>query len=206
MKTSITFFKDRIITGIIVLVPATILSVLLADVVKKIIKITSPITKKIAVGGVITETVVAALIIVVVLSLLFFLTGVIFKTKPGLKFQHWLQESFFQKIPLYKTLRGITLQLTGVNKSNYPVVEVDLYDSNAKSLGLLTDKLSDERYVVYLPFAPILNIGQIFVVPSDKVKVLDISLKDASDIITQIGFEASSIYKSNNPKNADSKG
>jgi uncharacterized membrane protein len=173
---------------------------LLTDVVKKLIKLTAPLTKKFAVGGPIIETIIAISIIIIFLSLLFFLTGLVFKTKPGKQFQKWLQESFLNRIPMYKTLRGITLQLTGVNKDNYPVVEVNLHGSKARSVGLLTDTLDDGRAVVYLPLAPILNIGQVYIIPKEDIKVIDISLKDASDIITQIGFDAKSVYKTDSDK------
>lgn len=194
MKKIVAYFKDRIITGLIVLVPITIIIIMLADVLKKIMEVTSPLTKKFAFGGELTEAVIAIVIVVVFLSIVFFIIGIIFKTTQGIRFQNWLQNQVLSHIPLYKTLRGITLQLTGVSKANYPVVEVALNQGGSKSLGIMTDTLADGRCVIYFPFAPIINVGQINIVEKENVKILDMSLKDATDIITQIGFDSSKVY------------
>ena len=195
MKKIVDYFKDRIIPGLIVLVPTAIILIMLTDVLKKIIEITAPLTKKFAVGGAITEAIIAVLIVVIVLAAVFLITGIIFKTTLGICFQKWLQDAALSHIPMYKTLRGITLQLTGISKANYPVVEIDLYGNKNKSLGLMTDTLADGRCVVFIPLAPVINIGQVQIVLAENVKILDMSLKDATDIITQIGFEANKVYK-----------
>lgn len=194
MKKIISFFKDRIVTGIIVVVPVTIIMLMLTDVLKKIIEITAPLTKKFALGGQLSEAIIAVLIVVAFLAIVFLMTGIIFKTTQGIRFQNWLQNQVLLHIPLYKSLRGITLQLTGVSKANYPVVEVDLNQGGLKSIGIMTDTLADGRCVIYFPFAPIINIGQVNIVEKEKVKILDMSLKDATDIFTQIGFEANNVY------------
>ena len=194
MKKNLAYFKKQIVTGLIVLVPTAIIAIMLTGVFKKITEITAPLTNKFAVGGALTESTIAVVIVIVVLATVFFVTGIIFNTKLGIRFQKWLQDQFLLRIPLYKTLRGITLQLTGASKANYPVVEVDLYGNNSKSLGLMTDTLEDGRCVVYFPFAPIINIGQVNIVLKENVKILDMSLKDATDIITQIGFDSKKVY------------
>lgn len=194
MKKIIDFFKDRLITGIIVVVPATIIILMLTDVLKKIVEITAPLTKKFVFGGQISEAIVAVIIVVVFLTIVFLIAGTVFKTALGIRFQNWLQNQVLLHIPLYKSLRGITLQLTGVSKANYPVVEVDLNQGSSKSIGIMTDTLADGRCVIYFPFAPIINIGQVNIVEKENVKILDMSLKDATDIFTQIGFETNNVY------------
>ena len=61
-------------------------------------------------------------------------------------------------------------------------------------LGLITETLNDGRYFIYIPFAPVLNIGQVHIVPKENVTILDISIKSATDIITRIGFDANKDY------------
>ena len=98
-------------------------------------------------------------------------------------------------IPFYKTFLGVANQVAGKEKENYPVVEVDLHGNNNKVLGLLTETLADGRHIVYTPFAPVINIGQVHIVANENIKVLNLSIKDASEIITRIGFEANKFYK-----------
>jgi uncharacterized membrane protein len=72
-----------------------------------------------------------------------------------------------------------------------------LYCNNTHLQEFKTDTLDDGRYVIYIPFGPLVNIGQTHIVDKENVKVLDMSLKDATDIITKIGFKAHDIYKKN---------
>lgn len=194
MNKLLEFLKDRITTGLIVLVPAMIIVLVLTDFVKKIIKITTPITERYAIGGPITEAIIAIAIVTVALIAILLALGILFKTSEGQNLQKWLQDKVLLHIPLYKTLRGITLQITGKGKTNYPVVEVELHDKNIKSIGMMTDTLADGRCVIYFPFAPTINIGQVSIVEKEKVKILDMSLKDATDIFSQIGFDTKSVY------------
>jgi uncharacterized membrane protein len=93
-------------------------------------------------------------------------------------------------------------QITGVEKDDYEAVELSLTGSENKLLGIHADTLSDGRFVVYVSFAPIVNIGQIYLVSKENVKILDIKIKDFMEIISKIGFAADKIYnKSNNISN-----
>ncbi len=195
MKKIIGYFKDTILTGIVLVVPIAVTGIILADALKKIIEVTTPLTKRFAVGGVITETLIVVITVVVVLAVLCFIAGIFYHTFLGHHLEKWLENEVLVHIPFFKTLKGLTKQITGIDKANYPVVEVDLQGNKNKSLGLLTDTLTDGRCVVYVPFSPIINIGQVYIVLQENVKKLDMSIKDATDIITQIGFEANKVYK-----------
>ena len=109
--------------------------------------------------------------------------------------KEWMEAKVFSHIPFYETLSGVTKQVAGVGKAKYQVVEFDLYGNNTKVLGLLTDTLTDGRHVIFIPFAPVINIGQVHIVDHEKVKILDMTLKEATDIMTRIGFEADKVYK-----------
>jgi len=193
MKTMITFIKDRIIIGLIVLVPIIVIGIIIADSIKKIMDVTAPLTKKFSFGGLFLESTVAIILILLIFGLFFFISGLILKTYLGNSFKNWLENKVFEKIPFYNTIKSITKQFAGIEKKNYPVVEVDLYGNKTKSLGLMTETLPDERCVVYLPYAPLMTIGQVQIVSKKNVKVLDISFKDFSEIISKIGFEANNV-------------
>lgn len=195
MKKIITFVKNRIVTGLVVLIPIIIIGVVLADSIKKLMSITEPLTKKIAFGEPLMESIIAVIIIILVLGFFFFISGLLLKTYLGKHFKNWLEEKILIKIPFYSTLKSVTKQFTGIEEANYPVVEVDLYGNNVKSLGLMTETLTDERCVVYLPYAPIMTIGQVHIVSKENVKVLDILFRDLADIISRVGFEANKVLK-----------
>ncbi len=195
MKKVLTTIKNNIITGVIVVIPIAVIGVILTDVIKKMIVLTTPFTEKMALGGPIIKAMVAIIIIAVVLGGFFFINGYITKTYLGSRFRNWLEKKVYVKIPFYKTFLGVAHQITGKEKENYQVVEVDLHGNNNKVLGLLTDTLPDGRHIVYIPFAPVINFGQVHIVAKENVNVSKLSIKDATDIITRIGFEASEVYK-----------
>ena len=75
------------------------------------------------------------------------------------------------------------------------VVELSMDGNNSQVLGLLTETLSDGRHLVYCPFAPLMNVGQIHIVDEKNIKRSDLTLKEFTDIITQIGFESEKIFR-----------
>jgi uncharacterized membrane protein len=197
MKKIISTVKDYILVGIAVLVPIAVIGVVLSGTLKKLVAATSPITNKLSFGGPLVKTIIATAVVVVVLAVFFFLSGVLFKTYLGSSFKNWLEKKIFARVPFYETIKNVTSQLTGVKKSNYSVVEVSLNKNDTVILGLLTETLSDGRHVVYCPYSPLINIGQMHIVSEEHIKRLDLSLKEFTDVITKLGFESDKIYKKN---------
>lgn len=194
MKKARLKIKDHIITGALIVIPIAVVVVILADVAKKLIDLTTPITENMAVGGPVVKAIVASIIVALALGLFLFINGLLARTYLGSSFKKWIEKKVFVHIPFYSTFSNVAHQLTGEEKENYPVVEIDLYGSKNKVLGLLTERMSDGRLMVYIPFAPLLNIGQLHIIAKENAKVLDISVKDATEIVTRIGFESNKFY------------
>lgn len=190
-----TFIKDSILTGIVVIVPLVVIGVALSGVIEKLVKITDPLTDIMTLGGTISRTLVATIVIAVGLAVFFFTTGFILNTYYGHRFRDWLEKTLTNHIPFFKTISGVTKQLAGVNNQDYKLVEVDLYGNNNKVFGLQTDILKDGRLVVFTPYAPVINVGQVFIVDPKNVIYLDIPFMDATDIIGRLGFQSSDVYK-----------
>ena len=194
MKKGIGFIKNNIVTGLLVIVPIAVICVILAGAIKKLIAVTVPITSKLSLSSVLIETILAVVLVVAILAIFFFIGGLVFQTYLGKSLNKWLEDRVLNRIPVYKTIKGVTRQFAGIEKGNHAIAEVDLYGNNNKLLGLLTDTLPDGRYVVYIPFAPVLSIGQVHIVPKEQVELLDISLKAATDIVSKLGFGANDLY------------
>jgi len=194
MKKALLFIKDRIITGVVVIVPIAVIVIILSDTFKKLITVTSPITSNMEMGGTLIRSIVAGILLIILLGIFFFVNGLILKTYLGGRFKNWLELSLLKHIPFFNTINSVIQQITGVEKGSYAAVEVSIYGNENKLLGIHTDTLPDGRFVVYIPFSPIVNIGQIHIVSKENVKVLDISIKDFMEIISKIGFETNKIY------------
>ena len=195
MKKVIAKIKDNIITGAIIIIPLAALGVILFDTIKKIIKLTAPFTDNMELGGPVVKAIIATVIVLIALGVFFFINGLIIHTYLGKRFKDWMEAKIFSHIPFYETLSGVTKQVAGVGKQKYQVVEFDLYGNKSKVLGLLTDTLADGRHMIFTPFAPLINVGQVHIVNPEDIKVLEMTLKEATDIMTKIGFEADKVYK-----------
>ena len=194
MKKIISTVKDNILIGIAVLVPIAVVGVVLSGTLKKLIALTTPFTKKISFGGPLVETAIVIIILVAILGVVFFVSGLLLKTYLGNSFTNWLENKLLKRIPFYETIKKLTNQFTGIQKGNYSVVAVSLNEKDTTILGLITETLTDGRHVVYCPFSPLINIGQMHIVSEENIKRLDLSLKEFTDIITKIGFESGKVY------------
>ena len=194
MKKLVSFVKDRIITGIVVIVPIAVILIIMSDTIKKLITLTSPITDNMEIGGPLVKGIIAGIMLVILLGLIFFVSGFLLKTYLGNRFKKWLERTILENIPFFKTINHVIQQITGTEKGNYAAVEISLFGNENKLLGVHTDTLPDGRFVVYVPFSPVVNVGHVYLVSKENVKILDIKLKDFMDIITKIGFESNKIY------------
>ena len=93
MKKALTKIKDNIITGILVIVPVVVIGIILSDVIKKLIKITSPLSGKMSFAGPLVETLTAAMIMILMLAVFFFICGLLLKSYLGKSFENWLENS-----------------------------------------------------------------------------------------------------------------
>lgn len=195
MKKASRFIKETILTGVVVIIPIAVIIVILADLFITLKNAIEPLTAGLNVGSAMIKLVIVIILLLIILGVFFFIGGLILKTYAGNKLKDWFEEKVLFRIPMYKTLSGVTKQFTGIEKEKYPIAEVDLYGSGVKMLGLVTETLDDGRYLVYTPFSPLLNVGQLHIVPKDKVEVLDIPFASVADIITRLGFEGGKEYK-----------
>jgi len=203
MKNLKLYFKENLITGIVVVIPIAVIGIILKGFIEKLFVITKPLTKFMSFVGPVAESIVAAIIMAAVFVLFFFVCGFLLRTYVGNRIKEWLEKKILAHIPFYSTISGVVLQLTGTKNSGYAAVEVNLYGNNNFLIGILTDTLSDGRCVVYIPLAPIFNIGQVHIVSKDNVKILDLSLKDTTDIITNVGFDSKKLLEKTKKHNED---
>ena len=96
---------------------------------------------------------------------------------------------------MYSTVKGLTQRFAGIESSDFPVAEVDLYGTASRVLGIVIEQLPDDRLMVYIPISPLVTVGQLNIVPKSCVKELDASLLDTIECISKIGLEAGKLYR-----------
>jgi len=193
MKRLIEFIKTTAIGGLVVIVPMAILTIVIGDTFKKLIEATKPLTENMPFSP-LTNTILAVCTVAVLIIAIFFIAGLLLNTFWGRVAKNWLETKIFERIPIYSTIKGLTQRFAGIESSNFPVAEVDLYGSDSRVLGIVIEQLPDNRLMVYIPISPLVTVGQLNIVPKDCVKELDASLSDTITCISRLGLEAKKLY------------
>lgn len=193
MKNLITFIKTTVIGGLIVIVPLAIIVFVVGDTVNTLITATKPLTQDLP-FGIYANAMIAVLIVASAIIGTCFIAGFLLNTFFGAAVKNWLERNLLERIPMYSTLRGLTKSLAGIDGTDYPVVEVNLYGSDSRVLGVLVDKLPDERHVVYVPSSPVVTVGQLHILPRTHIKETELSMVETIGCLSQMGLEANKLY------------
>jgi len=194
MNSSYKFIKTAVFAGAIVVIPLMIIIRLFADTFKDLMERTEPITANMAFGPLI-NTIIVTLIVLAGIVFVFFIIGLLLKTFWGKSLNSWLEKSIYEHIPLYTTFKQFAQRITGIENSNFPVVEVDVYGSGVNMLGIVVETLVDERLMVYVPSSPLITVGQLFIVPKGRSTELDTTIQDMINCVSQVGLEAQEVYR-----------
>lgn len=145
----------------------------------------------------IKTTVLGGVVVVIpiaVIILFFFVAGLLLNTLWGRSAKFWLEKNIFERIPLYSTLSQLTQRIAGIENENFPVVEVNLYGTSNRVLGIVVDTLPDDRLVVYTPSSPVVTVGQLNIVEKENAIKLDVSITETLNSLSMMGMEAGKIY------------
>lgn len=125
-----------------------------------------------------------------------FITGLLMLTGPGKMFAEFVNKGITEKVPLLGLVRKLTISLTGARSKLKPV-EADVHGSGAPMFGFLMETLPDGRHIIFVPSSPAITIGNTYIVPPERVTILDTSVSTVVNALTQWGVGAQEIYKSN---------
>ena len=194
MKKFIEFIKITSIGGLVVIIPIAVVTIVIGDTFKQLIEITKPLTEHMPFGP-LTNSIIAVLTVAFLIIGIFFLAGLLLNTFWGKILKNWFETKIFERIPMYSTLKGLTQRFVGIESSDFPVVEVDLYGSESRVMGIVVEQIPDGRLMVFIPISPLVTVGQLNIVPDNCVKKLDASLPDMIKCISQMGLEAGKLFK-----------
>ena len=193
MQKFFNFVKTTVIGGLVVIIPVAILIYAVGEIFVTLIDVTTPLTSWMpfhpAVNALLASTAAIAITVAI-----FFLAGLLVNTLWGNAVRNWLEKKIFSRIPMYSALKGLTQRFTGIEHAGFPVVEIDLYGSECRVLGVAVEKLPGNRQAVYIPSSPVATIGQMAVVPDAAIHEIDASLTDMFTAVSQMGIETQKLY------------
>jgi len=194
MKGIATSITGTALAGLVVLLPLAILFIAIAEIWDMLEGMAAISELQLPFPRIVNALIIIALIALGVF-LVCLLVGLLLKTSPGKRFSQFLEKVVMEKVPLLGLVRNLTLSITG-GTSQFKPVEADIYGSGTHMLGFLIESLPDSRCVVFIPSVPAVTLGHTYLVPAERVRILDASVTSMINSITQWGVGTAELYQS----------
>lgn len=190
------FLKTTLIGGLAAILPLGLIVLLLRWIIGLIERYLEPLVNLFKTDSQVS-TIIVYIIAVVAIITLFFFFGLFIRTQFGNMILNHIEDTYFIKIPGYKTARDIVQQFFGKNRSFFSeVVLVDIYNTGTLMTGFITDHQEQSEYItVFVPTGPNPTSGNIYHLPKDKVFFSQTSVDIAVKTIISCGAGSAEIFK-----------
>jgi uncharacterized membrane protein len=175
------FLLSRLVVGVLTVAPIYLAALLLLKVMKSFTPVVRPLAKLLP-KWLPVEHILSFLLVLIVC----FLIGLIVHTPTGRATWEQIEHSLLQKIPGYALLRSLTQQLAGKTQNQAwkaALAEIE----EALVPAFIIEEHEDRRFTVFVPSAPTLLAGAIYILSSDRVHPLDVSFTRAAKAVSQWG-------------------
>lgn len=181
MKSDASVVKTNLVYGLIALIPISIIFLVLVTV--------ADILEAVADSLGLRSTASAGVAIVLALLLLVglcFIVGALVRTRIGSLSMAKLEQTIFNQIPGYKIASNI---LRGFleKEAAFPPAMIRLHDAGTAALGFVMEDNNNGVMTVFIPASPAVTVGNVYVVASDRVTILNASPVDLLDCLSQWG-------------------
>ncbi len=197
MRRFFSYIRTNILYGIVFLVPIAAF-ILVAYYIFGIWKgVLLPLSNQLGLSTVESRT-LAVVMAVAALLIICFVIGYLIRTRFGAwTFEH-LEKRFFNQLPGYHI---IATMLRGfADKENaYPPALVTLIPNGPAVLAFVVEDRNGPQLTVYVPSAPLITVGQVYLVDRENVKILGGKTIDAVNCMSQWGIGLSDFSKGNSP-------
>lgn len=197
IKKSLHFLRTTAIGGLLIIVPISVVLFILGKLVYGLYDFGLSLVENPKVPEVIANNPFIVLLTSIgTIVGICFLTGLLVRTRIGAALKRWFNTRIAARIPLLKALTTLTERFAGVEGSQFAPVEVEVERNGIAAIGFLVEELPEGRAAVFVPTAPMATVGNLYVVPTDRIRPLNASVAEAVSSITQWGVDSSSLYRS----------
>ncbi len=195
MKRGFAFFLSTALAGLFLLLPLVALGYLLYIANEVLVELARLSGLQLPFNDTIDGLIIGLCALFAVLGACF-VVGMALRTGIGRAVGSRYDDLLDKHFPVVGMLRNLVMQIVGAGRevTNMLPAEIDLYGGPSRNYGLVVEELPDGRTVVFIPSAPAATLGQIHVVPSSAVTLLDAPVQDMVNAVTQWGAGASIIY------------
>lgn len=181
------FIKTTFVGGFLIVLPIMILLIVLNWIFQSLTAYIRPITNLLIETAQVNEF-VASFFAVFLIVLVFFLVGLIVKTKMGKVSVAAFENRFLSKIFGYRIIKETVLQIFGEEKNVFKAVAlVKLFGNETLMTSFVTDEHSDGSYTVFIPSGPAPTAGFVYHVQKEQITIVDVPVDQALRTILSLG-------------------
>lgn len=183
------------VTGTVLILTVGVLFKVYSWIWGYIYEFLSPIQKALSSFLYINDVLLIILSFIILVSFSFFL-GFFIRLIAKNKYESFLAKTLY-KIPLFKIIQEAIHQLISKEDNNsFERKCLAKVYSDAYSIGYIVDEMETE-FIIYIPTAPIVSSGMIFVVEKENVIEIEVEGSDMLKVILSCGIGGSKIIKRN---------
>ena len=181
MRYAREFITSTVVGGLFVVVPAYLAVLLLLKGMKSAGTLVRPF------AALLPDWIPAEHFFSLVLVLaLCFLVGLAVRTQSGRAVRERMEIMFFERLPGYGLLRSLTQRLAGdTDEEAWTPALVELEEALVPAF--IIETLDDGRFTIFVPSVPTPLAGAVYVLPPERVHILDIPFTQAIRSISRWG-------------------
>ena len=181
MKQVREFVVSSFVAGLVIVVPLYLSILLLLKAMQAVARLVRPIAKLLP-EWFPAEQALSLLLVLIVC----FLIGVAVRGPAGRAARERIEKSLFQRIPGYALFRSLTQQLAGSSEERVwkpALAEIE----EALVPAFIIEEFEDGRFTVFVPSAPTLLSGSVYILTPERVHPVDVPFTHAIKALSRWG-------------------
>jgi uncharacterized membrane protein len=175
------FIKTTLIGGLLIVLPIVVIFVLVGRAAATVRTMLEPIMSRLP-EAVVLPGLIALLIVVAGC----FIAGLVVRTGIGQRVNRAIERTVLERIPGYGLLRSITRRVAGAEEGQMFAVALATFEG-ALVPAFVVEEHDDGRYTVFVPAVPTPGVGALYILPRERVHLVDIPFTRAVSCISQWG-------------------
>jgi uncharacterized membrane protein len=180
MKAIWRFIRTTLLGGLLVVLPIYVMVLLLLKAAQGLMALFAPLANALPLPpehqGVLTA---------VFLLLVCFIAGLVFRTELGRRAFQAFEARFIARIPGYTLVRDIAHSSFGAKSGEFDVALVEIEDALVPAW--VVERHADGRLTVFVPSSPTPFNGAVYVLPPERVHVVDVPFVQLFQSVTRWG-------------------
>ncbi len=189
MRNRSGFIRTTVIGGVVFLVPLVIVLFALGKALAFASQLATPLANlfpDFSLLGLGAQTLIGILLLV----LIAFGAGLLARTELGKMGRDWIENSLLNAIPQYQMIKSMVEGYAAIeNAEGLRPLLVSI--EGGWQVGYLLEEIQEGWVSVFVPQAPTPTSGNVMLLPSERVRELDMPIGEAMLLVKRLGFGAS---------------